>query len=355
MEIQPYRIHVPQDDLDDLRDRLARTRWAPPGDDRYGVPVSEVARLVEHWRTRYDWRTWERRLNTHPQFTTVIDGATVHFLHLRSGTPGALPLILTHGWPGSIAEYLDLLGPLSAYDLVVPALPGCGFGGPAPDAGWGPRRIARAWAELMRRLGYDRYGAVGNDWGSAISVELGRIAPTHVAGVHVTQAWSAPPPDHDPHDLSETDQAAWAAFQDWTENHASYGAVHAEQPQTLAHALADSPAGLLGWNLQAMRDLDPNVLLTHVSIHWLSGTAGSAIRIYAESRHDGPPGPTTVPLGVAQFPHDLASVRAFAEHQHATIVSWNTFDRGSHYAAHDAPDLLAADIHQFFRTVGQGR
>jgi pimeloyl-ACP methyl ester carboxylesterase len=366
-EIRPYRIAIADEELADLRDRIARVRWAPEpagGHVGYGVPVGRVRELAEYWRDRYDWRAWEARLNAYPQYTTTIDGTNVHFLHVRSPEPDALPLVLSHGWPGSVAEYLEIIGPLSdprrhgldpaiAFSLVIPSLPGFGFSGPTPDTGWGPLRIARAWAVLMDRLGYVRYGAAGNDWGSGIAVDLGRIAPERVVGAHVTQAWD-PPPDGDPSrvdQLSPRDRAAWDAFQDYAANHAAYGVVHAQQPQTIAHALADSPVGLLGWNAQAMDGygLDTEAILTHVTIHWLTGTGGSAIRIYADAeREERPSGPTTVPLGVAQFPGDLASVRAFSEHHHRNIVSWNHYDRGGHYAAHDAPDLLVSDIRQFF-------
>jgi pimeloyl-ACP methyl ester carboxylesterase len=369
-DIHPYRIAISDEELTALRDRIARVRWAPEpagGDVGYGVPVAVVRELTEHWRDRYDWRTLEARLNSYPQYTTTIDGANVHFLHVRSPEPDALPLVLSHGWPGSVAEYLEVLDPLSdprrhgldpaiAFDLVVPSLPGFGFSGPTPDTGWGPYRIARAWAVLMERLGYEQYGAVGNDWGSGIAVDLGRVAPERVVGAHVTQTWD-PPPDDDPawaERLSPTDRAAWDAFQDYAANHGAYGVVQAQQPQTIAHALADSPVGLLGWNAQAMYGYlqDIEAILTHVTIHWLTGTGGSAIRIYAEAeREERPAGPTTVPLGVAQFPGDLASVRAFSEHHHQNIVSWNHYDRGGHYAAHDAPDLVVADIRQVFARV----
>jgi pimeloyl-ACP methyl ester carboxylesterase len=369
-EIRPYRIEIPDRELADLHDRIVRARWAPEpvgGDTGYGVPVARVRELAEHWRDRYDWRAWEARLNAYPQRTTTVDGTKVHFLHVRSPEPDALPLVLSHGWPGSVAEYLDVLGPLSdprrhgldpsiAFDLVVPSLPGFGFSGPTPDTGWGPRRIARAWVVLMQRLGYGRFGAVGNDWGSAIAVELARQAPDAVVGAHVTQAWD-PPPEDDPacvERLGPRDRAAWDAFEEFLAHDASYGVVQAQQPQTLAHALSDSPVGLLGWNAQAMHahGLDTDAILTHVTIHWLTGTAGSAIRIYAEADREEPtPGPTTVPLGVAQFPGDLPSVRAISEHHHREIVSWNQYDRGGHYAAHDVPDLLAADIRGFFALV----
>jgi pimeloyl-ACP methyl ester carboxylesterase len=369
-EIDPFRVDVPDEALADLRDRLDRTRWTPepePAGADYGMTVAVVRPLAEYWRDGYDWRAQQTRLNTYPQFTTTIDGTRVHFLHVRSPEPDPLPLILSHGWPGSVTEYLEVLGPLSdprahgldpspAFDLVVPSLPGSGFSGPTTDPGWGPRRIARAWAVLMQRLGYHRYGAAGNDWGSFISPELGRSAPDAVIGVHVTQAW-APPPDDDPDliaSLSAADRAALDAFVDYQQHHAAYGTVQGQAPQTLAHALTDSPAGLLGWNAQAMQPygLDDDAILTHASIHWFTGTAGTALRIYADAAREEPAtGPTTVPMGVAQFPGDLASVRAFAERAHRNIVSWHRYPRGGHYAAHTDPGLLVQDLRQFFASV----
>lgn len=364
-DIRPYRVDVPERDLADLRDRLARVRWAPEpagGDDGYGVPVATVRQLVAHWRERYDWRGWETRINAHEQYMTTIDGTNVHFLHVRSPEPSAVPLILSHGWPGTFVEYLDVIGPLTdpraygldsttAFDLVIPSLPGFGFSGPTPDTGWGPRRIARAWAVLMDRLGYRRYGAAGNDWGSYISAELARLAPAAMIGAHVTQVWPAPPAD-DPDwasKLTGRDARTLADFRDMFDNGASYGAVHGQRPQTLAHALSDSPVGLLGWNAQVMSGLDADILLTHVSIHWLTGTAGSAIRIYAEHpREPRPTAPTTVPLGVAQFPGDLGSIRYLAERAHSKIMSWHEYDRGGHYATHDAADLWLGDVRAFF-------
>ncbi len=348
VELRPFRVAVSDRELADLRDRLDRARPAPEprgGDQGYGVSNSFVRRLVGYWREQYDWRMWESIINEHPQFTTIIDGTNVHFMHVGSPEPGALPLMLIHGWPGSVAEYLDIVGPLSdprrhglnpdmAFDLVVPSLPGFGWSGPTPDVGWSPRRIARAMVALMRRLGYRRYGAAGNDWGSFIAPEMAQTAPEDLVGVHVTQVFPAGPGEV---------------------RNASYGHVHAEQPQTLAHALADSPVGLLAWNSQCMADLDPDALLTHVMVHWLTGTAGSAPRIYAEEDRQQPPsGPTTiprglaVPVGLAQFPNDWPSDRALAERQHARILSWNVYDRGGHYAARQAPDLLVQDVRDFF-------
>ncbi|MEQ4208838.1 epoxide hydrolase family protein [Actinopolymorpha sp. B9G3] len=368
IELRPYRIDVPDRDLADLRDRLDRVRWAPEpagGEVGYGVSVAAVRELVTHWRQSYDWRRWESRINAYDQYTTTADGTNVHFLHVRSPEPNALPLVLSHGWPGTLVEYLEVIGPLTdprrhgldpavAFDLVIPSLPGFGFSGPTPDTGWGPHRIARAWAVLMERLGYARYGAAGNDWGSYICAELGRVAPAAVVGAHVTQVWPTPPADEPDwaDKLTGRDLQTLAQFQDFQARHASYGAVHHQQPQTLAHALADSPVGLLGWNAQAMGGLDPDVLLTHVAIHWLTGTAGSAIRIYAEHpREPLPTAPTTVPLGVAQFAGDLGSIRYLAERAHSQIVSWHEYDRGGHYATHDAPDLWLGDIRDFFATI----
>jgi pimeloyl-ACP methyl ester carboxylesterase len=369
--MEPFRIEVPDAELADLRDRLARVRWAPepPGND-YGVSGADVRKLVEHWRDGFSWRDVEARLNAHPQFTTVIDGATVHFLHVRSPEPDALPLILTHGWPGSVTEYLDVIGPLTdprahgldpaiAFHLVIPSLPGFGWSTPAPEAGWGPRRVAAAWAVLMARLGYRRYGAAGNDWGSVISPEVGRTAPDSVVGVHVTQIFSGPegnvpfyPPTVEPASvalLPPDEQALVAGLRHFQRTMASYHHVHAEQPQTLAYALTDSPVGLLAWNSQVMGGLDPDALLAHVAIHWVTHTAGTAPRIYLEDhREPVPTAPTTVPLGLAQFPNDAQAIPTYARRDHANIVSWHVYDRGGHYASQQAPDLYVDDIRQFY-------
>jgi len=205
-EIRPFRVDVPQVELDDVTDRLARTRWTdelPEAGSAYGVPLAQVKQWADHWQHRFDWRALEARLNAYPQFTTEIDGQQIHFLHVRAPQPSGIALILTHGWPGSVVEYLDVIEPLTAagYDLVVPSLPGFGFSGPTTEAGWDVHRTARAWVELMRRLGYERYGAVGNDGGSMISPEVGRLDPEHVVGVHVTQLFSFP--SGDPAELAD--------------------------------------------------------------------------------------------------------------------------------------------------------
>jgi pimeloyl-ACP methyl ester carboxylesterase len=354
---------------------LAAARWAPePAGDLsgYGASRAQVEDLAKYWRDSYDWRAWEDRLNQYPQYTTTVDGTNVHFLHVRSPEAHSLPLILSHGWPGSVVEYLDVIGPLTdpakhgldpdiAFDLVIPSLPGFAWSGPTPDTGWGPRRIAGAWATLMDRLGYRRYGAAGNDWGSHISPELGRIAPDAVVGVHVTQLFSFPagewlsyPPGTEPDrsGLTPGDQESLEQLRGLQRSSGSYAHVHSQRPHTLGFGLTDSPIGLLAWNGQTMDDLHPDVLLTHVTTYWLTGTATSALRIYAEhQRQADPAAPTTVPLGLAQFPNDLRSIRAYAERDHANIVSWNVYDRGGHYAAHQAPDLLVDDLRRFYRAL----
>jgi len=367
-EIRPFRIEVPQAILDDLRDRLTRTRWPdelPGVGDSYGVSLDLVKSLAERWRTGYDWREWEAELNRHQQFTTTIDGQNVHFLHVRSPEADAFPLILTHGWPGSVVEYLDVIGPLSdpashaakpdeAFHLVIPSLPGYGFSGPTRETGWNRYRTAVAWAELMRRLGYDRYGAVGNDAGSMVNPELGRIDPEHVVGLHVTQIFSFPSGDpSEMADLTPEEQGQLATLQWFYENKFSFNQLMSQQPQTLAYALSDSPVGLLAWNAQLFgEDLDDDFILTNVMLYWLTGTGGSAARLYYEDAHATlPTEPTTVPMGLAAFGGDFSGIRRFAERDHSNIVRWSTFDHGGHFAAHKAPDLLVGDIRSFFEPL----
>ncbi len=371
--IEPFTARIPQADLDDLRQRLATTRWAPEqpaGRDEgaYGFPLSRLQRLVSSWQD-FDWRRQEDRLNAYPQFRTVIDGQPVHFLHVRSAVPGALPVVLSHGWPGSVFEYLELIDrltdplayggePADAFHVVLPSLPGYGFSGPALAPGWGTRRIASAWAELMAQLGYDRYGAIGNDAGSMISPELGRLEPERVAGVHVTQLFSFP--SGDPGELADLDrgeQEAMSVLNWFWQNKGAFNVLQGQQPQTLAHALADSPAGLLAWNGQLFDEaLDDEFILANVSLYWLTGTAGTSIRHYYEDAHATAapsPGPTTVPVGLAAAAEgDFRSIRRFAERDHARITSWTELPGvAGHYSAHTHPDQLAADIRSFFRPL----
>ena len=365
--IRPFTIDIPQSQLDDLKDRLERAHWPDelPGDGDYGVRQSYIRSLADHWRTRYDWRSLEARVNAYPQFTTEIDGQNVHFLHVRSPEPDALPVILTHGWPGSIVEYLDVIDRLSdprahggdpadAFHLVIPSIPGYGFSGPTQEAGWTNDRIAKAWAVLMGRLGYERYGAVGNDAGSMINPELGRNDPEHVLGVHVTQIFSFPTDDpSEMADLTEEEGRELGTLQWFYENKMSFNTLMAQQPQTLSFALLDSPVGLLAWNAQLLgEDLDRDFVLTNVMVYHLTRTAGSAARLYYENAHVQPPTePTTVPIALAAFGGDFSGIRRFAERDHKNIVRWTTFESGGHFAAHKQPEWLVGDVREFFRDL----
>ena len=369
-QVRPYRVEIPQEDLDDLEARLGRVRWPdelPSVEWSYGVPLDYVRELVDYWRTSFDWRGHEARLNAHPQFLTAIDGQQVHFVHVRSPEPDALPLICTHGWPMSVFEYLDLIGPLSdprahggdpadAFHVVIPSLPGVAFSGPTTDRGWDTGRIARAWVTLMSRLGYERYGAQGNDAGSQISPEVGRHDRERVVGVHVTQLFSFPSGDPAEFaDMSDEDAAALKFLEQFTAGGGlAYNAYQSAQPQTLAYALHDSPAGWLAWVTQLFqRSVDPDYILVNASAYWLTGTVGSSIRRYYDEAHaeHRPREPTTTPTGVAIFPNDFQSIRRFADRDHGNIVSWNRYDSGSHFSPHDAPDLLLDDIRRFFRAL----
>jgi epoxide hydrolase len=379
--ITPFRIDVPQAALDDLNDRLARTRWPdglPGAGWDYGVPLEYLRDLAKYWRTGYDWRAQEARLNAFPQFTTTIDGQNIHFLHVRSASADALPLLLTHGWPGSVAEFLDIIGPLTdpgahggdpqdAFHLVIPAIPGFGFSGPTTERGWTTIRTARAWAELMRRLGYDRYGAQGGDFGALISPELGRVDGERVIGVHLNAATVGFVPwgEVDPAELAtftETEKARLERLRQFMREGNAYFQIQATRPQTLAYGLADSPVGQLAWIVDKFSAwtqtttgipedaVNRDDMLTHVMLYWLTGTAGSAARLYYENMHMAPAWgrpPATTPTGVAAFAQEI-SIRRYGE-QANNIVHWSDFEEGGHFAAMEAPELLARDIQTFFR------
>jgi pimeloyl-ACP methyl ester carboxylesterase len=379
--MREFRIDIAEAQLTDLRRRLDLTRWpAEPagiGWER-GVPAAYLKDLAEYWRTGFDWRAAERELNRHPQFITEIDGADVHFVHVRSPEPAAVPLLLTHGWPGGVAEFLDLVGPLTdprahggdpadAFHLVLPTVPGFGFSGPLKETGWGTRRVALAWAELMRRLGYDRYVAQGGDAGSVISLALSRVAPEHVLGVHVNMLMTFP--SGDPAELAglgEADLARLGRMSRFDTELSAYMKLQSTRPQTLSYGLTDSPVGQLAWIAEKFREwtdpaseIDRDRLLTIVSTYWLTATAGSSAQLYYEDadslRDIGKDGaaaapPVTVPVGVAVFPHDiLLPIRRLADRDLPAIRHWSEFDRGGHFAALEQPALLADDIRAFVR------
>lgn len=374
----PFRIDVPAADLDELRERLVRTRWPDqlPGVGwSYGVDKEYLRELVDYWATDYDWRAHELRLNRVPQFTTEIDGQRIHYLHVRSPEPDAMPLVITHGWPSTVYDLLGLLGPLTdprrhggdpsdAFHVVAPSVPGFAFSGPTRETGWGVARTARAWAELMHRLGYPRFGAQGGDFGSLVSPELGRICPERVLGVHVNALVNASTPTapEELDALDEPDRALVRENQAWWHRHAGYATQMSTRPQTLAYALNDSPVGQLAWNLEWFVDWDPtatgqspvdrDAVLTDVSVFWLTQTAGSAARMYLEAGTEAwgtRPAPSPVPTAVAKFAGDRA-VRALAERSH-TVTRWTAYPCGGHFASLQAPDELVADLRAFFRTI----
>jgi epoxide hydrolase len=376
VSIAPFRIEIPQAALDDLRDRLERVRWPaeiPNVGWARGVPVGYLRPLAGYWLHDYDWRTHEAALNQIPQYVTTIDGQPIHFLHVRSPHASALPLVITHGWPGSSVEMLKLIEPLTnpgsgdpadAFHVVVPSLPGFGFSTPL-QAGWHNRRIAGAWHELMLRLGYSRYGAHGGDSGSIVSPELGRLASSHVVGVHIYANLDLPSLSAQEYAaLTPSEQARLEATRSLLATGSGYGEIQATKPQTLAYALSDSPVGQLAWIVEKFKEwtdparslpedaVDRDQLLTNVSLYWLTGTGATSAQLYYEVRADsagGPPERSPVPTGIAVFPYDPA-IRSWLDRLH-TIAHWSEFDRGGHFAAMETPDLLVEDLRAFFRKL----
>ncbi|MFK0216470.1 epoxide hydrolase family protein [Streptomyces sp. NPDC090298] len=382
--MHPFRIDIPQAQLDDLHRRLDATRWPDElpgvGWDR-GVPVGYLKELAAYWRTSFDWRAAEAQLNAHPQFVEEIDGAQVHFLHVTSPEPDATPLLLTHGWPGSVAEFLDVIGPLTdprahggdpseAFHLVIPSIPGYGFS-TLTETGWDTARIARAWAELMARLGYGKYVAQGGDAGAVISLELGRIDPEHVLGVHVNMLMTFPSGDPAEFEgLDERDQGRLGKLARFDAELSGYMKLQQTRPQTLAYGLTDSPVGQLAWIVEKFLDwtgatdlpedaVDRDRLLTNVTIYWLTATAGSSAQFYYEgaagvraAASGAVPPPVTVPVGVAVFPDDIfVPIRRFADRDHPNITHWTEFERGGHFAALEQPAALTGDIRAFARAL----
>jgi epoxide hydrolase len=376
-EIRPFRVDVPQADLDDLAGRLARTRWPDelPGTGwSRGVPLGYLQELTEHWRGGYDFRRQEARLNELPQYTTTVDGQVIHFVHARSPEPDALPLLVTHGYPSSVVEFLEVLGPLTdprahggdpvdAFHVVAPSLPGFGFSTPVRQPGWEVARTAGAFAELMRRLGYDRYGAHGGDIGAGVAGILGATQTVRVIGTHTTADAGAvalagqyfPLPD----DLSDDDRAAIEERQRSWAQAKGYLDIQSTRPQTLAYALTDSPAGQLAWIAEKFEEwtkepIDRDQLLTNVSVYWFTRSGASAARFIYEGEHAGPnwgspPTAPPAPQGLALFGGDDL-VRRVMDPEHK-IGHWSEFDRGGHFPAMEVPDLLVGDVRAFFRRL----
>ncbi|MGP3918060.1 epoxide hydrolase family protein [Nonomuraea sp. 10N515B] len=380
MTIRPFRIDIPQQDLDDLRTRLAMTRWQDqlPGTGwERGVPVAYLKDLAEYWRTGYDWRAHEARLNQLPQFTTTIDGQNIHFLHIRSADDSALPLMLIHGWPGSFVEFLDVIEPLSRdFHLVIPSLPGFGFSTPLSGPGWDSARVAGAFTRLMAMLGYERYGVQGGDSGAFVAPEMGKQDAEHIAGIHLNAVLTFPIGQEGEMDtLTQEERRRWNAMENLNDG---YLQTQSKRPQTVSYGLHDSPAGQLAWIMEKFKELtepvdglaedslDRDLMLTDVTLYWLTGTAGSSAQFYYENMSaadwsDGEPGEWdsgtpedwgeaargTVPTGVLVSKACDLTIRSWAERDH-NIVHWAEYDQGGHFFAAEQPALFVRDVTEFF-------
>ncbi|MEI4271513.1 epoxide hydrolase family protein [Klenkia sp. LSe6-5] len=362
-DVSPFRVEVPQAEVDDLRERLTRTRWPVDQDldGERGIPLSLTRRLVEHMAGAWDWREHEAALNAHPQVTTTIDGTRIHAVHVRSAREDAPVLVLLHGWPGSVVEFLRVVGPLAeTAHVVVPSLPGYGFSGPTPTGGWTSQRMAAAVAELMARLGYDRYLVHGGDWGSRVARDLAVVDPDHVAGIHVTMVNGLEPADGG-------DERAAARATRYAEELGGYFKTQATKPLSLAYGLTDSPVGQLAWIAERFRDwTDPasdvlgpatlDLVLANVAVYWFTGTAGSSSQLYWERRaHPDDEWSRTVPTAVCVLPHDLRlPVRSSVEPA-VDLVSWTELPRGGHFPAIEVPDLLVEELRGFVSKVWPGQ
>ena len=379
-ELRTFRVDVRQEQLTQLKDRLQATRWPDPetvGDWSQGVPLAYIKELCRYWSDEYDWRRAETGLNTFPQVLTEIDGVDIHALHARSPEPDALPLIITHGWPGSVVEFLKVIGPLSdpvahggdaadAFHVVCPSLPGYGFSGKPTTVGWGVGRIASAWSELMARLGYSRYAAQGGDWGSAVTSALGRQDPDHLAGIHLNMP-VVPFASIDMTDMTPGERAAMDSLAEYQRQESGYAKQQSTRPQTLGYGFADSPAAQCAWIVEkfaAWTDggghpehaLTRDEILDNVMLYWLTGSGASSARLYWESFGSdlggGSRDPVGVPTGCSIYPKEIIRIsRRWAETGFSDIRYWNELDRGGHFAAFEQPELFVEELRSFFRLV----
>jgi pimeloyl-ACP methyl ester carboxylesterase len=391
--IRPFRADIPEEALVELRRRIAATRWPDQetvADQSQGIQLAKIRPLVEHWGTGYDWRKAEAKLNALPQFMTRIDGVDIHFIHVRSPHPNALPLIMTHGWPGSVFELLKTVGPLTdppahggsaedAFDLVLPSMPGYGFSGKPTDTGWGPDRIARTWAELMKRLGYTRYVAQGGDWGSPVSSAMARQAPTGLLGIHINLPAIVPPEvaaalaagAGPPAGLSEKERATFDELSASAKmGNRSYAVMMGTRPQTIGYAVADSPAGLAAWMLGhpgftkwtysgSDPEKSPDEVLDDISLYWLTNTAASAARIYWEYGGRSPvlsalekTAEISLPVAITVFPGEVyRAPETWARRAYRNLSYFNEVDRGGHFAAWEQPELFSTELREAFRPL----
>ncbi|HWY57665.1 MAG TPA: epoxide hydrolase [Terriglobales bacterium] len=372
--IKPFKVHIPNSVLADLRRRLAKTKWPDqlPGTTwEYGADISKVRELANYWQKDYDWRAQEAKINRFDQFTTEIDGQTIYFIHERSSRTDAIPLMLIHGWPGSILEFFALIEPLThpkdsstpAFDVIVPSLPGFGFSGPTTSRGWDPVRMAKAFIVLMDRLGYSRYGVQGGDWGSEVAQQMARQAPTQVIGLHLNLI-AVPPPSPDAmKELTAEEHRRYTAW--WDEKRSTFFNLQSSEPQTVAYALTDSPVGWLAWLAVKFQDLtdndgdflhtvDRDTFLSDVTLYWVTGTVGSSMRIYREHRlsdRDEAPPKVKTPVAYAVFPKEVVAAPERWIDGTYNVVQRTEMLRGGHFAALEQPDLMVQDIRIFFAKI----
>ncbi len=381
-EIEPFEISVPEDVLDDLRERLSRTRLPDQlegADWNYGTELGYLAELLRYWREEFDWREAERRLNAFDHFRTEIDGLRVHFIHQRSNELEALPLVITHGWPGSVFEFTKIIGPLTdpaahggraedAFHVICPSMPGYGFSDAPKSPGFDIKCVAETVAGLMARLGYESYGAQGGDWGALVTAWLGKLNPDRVRGIHMNMVVARRPKDEDPSSLSAEEQRRLEAGREFMKEETGYQRIQGTKPQTLGYGLNDSPAGLAAWIVEKFRtwsdcggDIEKRFtkdeLLTNIMIYWVTGSITSSMRLYCETQRSGggrlglTTGKVEVPTACALFPGEMVRPpRRWAE-QLYNLVRWTEMPRGGHFAALEEPELLVQDIREFFRAV----
>ena len=384
MAVQPYKVHVPDSVLQDLKDRLARTRWPDeiPGSGwDYGSNLDYIKELVEYWRTEFDWRAQEERINRFSHFTTDVEGLNIHFIHERGKGPDPIPLIITHGWPSTFFEILKVVEPLTdpenhggspedSFDVVVPSMPGYGFSSLTTERGMNPAKVGDLWVKLMRdELGYSRFAAQGGDWGASVTAHLGFTYPDEVIGIHVTSASGVVASSHTGPGmapLTEAEQKYVAGREQWRQDEGGYSHIQGTKPQTLSYGLNDSPAGLAAWIVEKFRtwsdcggDVESSYtkdeLLTTVTIYWATGTINSSTRLYYESQRNplspAPGQKMRVPSGIAVFPQEISRPpREWAERAY-DLRRWTEMPRGGHFAAMEEPGLLVEDIRAFFRDL----
>lgn len=378
-DIVPFRIEVPEEQLDDLVEWIRRARWPEQetveGSDEpwsQGMPLRYAQQLALHWSSGYDMRRVQDRLNAWPQFRTVVDDLAVHFLHVRYPEPDALPLVITHGWPGSVVEFLKVIGPLTdpaahggdpsdAFHVVAPSLPGFGWSDKPERPGWGVPRIAAAWEQLMLRLGYDRFGAQGGDWGSMVTMAMAIHQPAHLAGIHVNMPIVIPASP--PEEMTAAEASAAASLEHYMTWDSGYSSQQSTRPQTLAYGLADSPVGQMAWIVEKfwswtdcdgdpLNALTADELLDNVMVYWLTNSAASSARLYWESFKDVDFSPIGVPSGISVFPHEIfRTSRRWAEGRFTDLRHFNEVDRGGHFAAFEQPELFVDELRSAFREM----